>query len=242
MPRWANIVKLYTQMAGDTPVAYQERHLHLADAQRLIAGEVDVPELAAIDASVTVLAGADYVETSGIDYSVYAVLDVFNVTEGIPMWPEPGGMTGRRMYLEQATAKPAVASLTHYQRDGTKLYVRGTAEGNTTIQVRVQRQMPDLVDADLLTGDPILPPQYDRALAHRAAGLYFLTHPRENRVTGTGEGGEGEGGFMQSREHEGAANRLVAGVKSPRVEEDRARGERFRLSRFRAAPRSRRGR
>lgn len=238
MARWANILKLYVQMAGDTPVAYQERHLHLADAQRLIGGEVDVPELAAIDTSVTVLAGADYVETSSIDYSIYAVLDVFNVTEGIPMYPEPGGMTGRRMYLEQATAKPAVASLTHYQRDGTKIYVRGTAETNTTIQVRVQRQMPDLTDADLLTGDPILPQQYDRALAHRAAGLYFLTHPRENRATG--EGSEGADGFMQSQAHEGAASRLVAGVKSPRVEEDRARNERFRLSRFRAAPRSRR--
>jgi hypothetical protein len=231
---WAAVRLLYLQACGDTPRARLESWDHLAEAQRLLAASIDVPELNEIDDTVVVASGADYVTTSSIDYSVYAVLSCFNKTSGIPMYPEPSGMIGRRSYL-QTTGKPAAGTITHYQRDGSRLYVRGTAEDDTTIQVRVQRQMPNLSDADA-TGTPITPQHYDRAIVHKAAELYFLLHPNENQVT------DGERSFQQSSKHRDAYRELATEPKSVRAEEDRPRQERFRLTHFRLAPRSRRGR
>jgi hypothetical protein len=205
---------------------------HLGEAQRIVASMVDVPELSAIDTSVTVTSGNDYVEVSGLDYSVYAVFDVFNRTDSIPMYPEPSGMMGRRAYLE-SDGKPAANTLTHYQRDGSRIYVRGKAASDTTLQVRFQRQMPELSDADV-SGTPITPQQYDRAIVHKAAELYYLLHPSEN------EHREGERVTMMSSKHRQAFEELFSASKSPRVEEDRPRQEQFRLSNFRMAPRSRR--
>lgn len=229
---WAGIKLLYTQACGDTPRCKLEAWDHLAEAQRMLAAVIDVPELNAIDESVVVSSGADYVATSSVDYSIYAVLSCFNVTDGVPMFPEPSGMIGRRSYLT-TTGKPNVARLTHYQRDGSRLYVRGTAEEDTTLQVRVQRQMPNLSDSDA-TSTPITPQHYDRAIVHKAAELYFLLHPGENQVT------DGERSIQQSSKHRDAFRELATEPKSVRAEEDRPRQERFRLTRFRLSPRTRR--
>lgn len=229
---WASLQYLFLQATGGTPRALHESWSHLSEAYRLLAAEIDVPELAAIDETVTVTAGNDYVDVSGIDYTVYAILDVFNKTAGTPMFPEPSGMTGRRLYLE-TTGKPAEGTLTHYQRDGSRLYVRGTAAVNTTLMVRVQRQMPDISAADSASA-PLTPQQYDRALVHKAAELYYLLHPDENSVS------QGERSFQQSTKHRDAFDSLAARPKSPRVEEAAARVSRFRLDGFRLTPRSRR--
>jgi hypothetical protein len=231
---WRTLRALYLQAVGATPRAALESWEHLSEAQRLVAAAIDVPELNSIDESLIVAPGADYVNVSSIDFSVYAVLDCFNVTDGIPMFPEPSGMTGRRAYLT-TTGLPSEGTPTHYQRDGARLYVRGTPAVSTTLRVRVQRQMPDLSESsydDL----PVTPQQYDRALVHKAAQLYFLLHPAENQVA------DGDRSIQQSSKHAQAFSELVGGVKPVRVEEDRAANNRFRLTNFRVAPRSRRGR
>lgn len=227
---WATIRDLYVQAAGDTPRGFQESWDHLAEAQRFVAAAVDVPELNAIDTDVSVTSGNDYVAISSFDYGVYAILDVFNVTDGVPMHPEPAGMMGRRAYLS-TTGQPPAGSITHYQRDGARLYVRGTAAATTTLRVRFQRQMPDLSDSDA-SSVPITPQQYDRAIVHKAAELYYLLHPKENET--------GEGQLLSSK-HRAAYQELLSEPKSPRVDEDRPRQEVFRLSHFRPTPRSRRG-
>lgn len=231
---WADLRALYLQATDATPAAALESWSHLGEAQRALAGEIDVPELAAIDTTVVVVAGDDYVAVSNIDVTVFAIRDCFNMTERIPMYPEPAGMTGRRLYLSN-DGKPDVAALTHYQRDGVRLYVRGTAAVDTTLRVRVQRQMPDL-SASSAGEEPITPAQYDRALVHKAAELYFLIHPRDNAAGGDGSGPR------NSQEQERAYNKMVASQKSVPGEEAQAHSKVFRLSGFRPAPRSRRGR
>lgn len=232
MGRWASIRDLYIQATGDTPRAKHEAYSHLSEAERQLAGDVDVPELASIDESVTVTANTDYVNTSAIDFSVFAILDCFNVTDGIAMYPEPHGMTGRRLYLD-TSGKPQSGQVTHYVRDGSRVYVRGTPSANTVLRVRVQRQMPGVTSSTIASADPVTPQQYDRALVHKAAELYFLLHPAENLVT------DGERSVQQSSKHRDAYREIVAAHKPVRVEENRPRARTFRLSGFRATPRSR---
>lgn len=230
---WAALRTLFLQATGDTPLAQLESWDHLGEAHRLVAASLDLPELASIDESVTIASGDDSAAVSSINFDVFAILDVFNVTDGIPMFPEPGGMIGRRSYLEATTGKPTEAALTHYQRDGANLYVRGTAAATTTLRIRVQRQMPNLSSADAATS-PITPQHYDRAIVHKAAELYFLLHPNENRVT------EGERSWQQSSKHRDAYREMVSEVKSVRAEEARAHLGVYRLTGVRFAPRTRR--
>lgn len=229
---WGSIRQLYYQATGGTPRAINEAWSHLSEAHRVVASSVDVPELAGIDDEVIIPAGSDFVEISTIGLPVYAILDVFNKTDGIPMFPEPMGMTGRRTLLD-TTGKPPVGALCNYQRDGSRLYVRGTAEVDTTLRVRVQRQLLDLTDADVLT-TPVTPQQFDRAIVHKAAELYYLLHPDENSIS------QGERSIQQSSKHRDAYGDLTAQPKSVRAEEAMARVSRFRLSGFRLSPRSRR--
>lgn len=231
---WKALRDLAIQACGGTPRAENEMWSHLSEAHRLLASQLDVPELASIDTDVLITSGTDNVAVSTIDFSVFAILDCFNKTDRIPMFPEPFGMSGRRMYLEE-TGLPPAGSVTHYCRDGSKLYVRETPTEDTTIMVRVQRQMPDLSSADA-TSAPITPQQYDRALVHKAAELYYLLHPNENVIT------DGQRTTQQSDKHSGAYDRLIQTPESVRAKENMARVGRFRLTGFRITPRSRRGR
>ena len=215
---WAQIRLAYLQAVGNTPAADQEAWLHLTQGQRIVWGRVDVPEVAVVDPSFALTINQDYVELSGLDQQAYAILDVFNVTDGTPCYPEPGGMTGRNAYLD-STGKPPVGIVTRYQHDGTRLWLRDTPEAATTLRVRLRRQPPVLSDADL-NSSPILPSQYDWATIWAAAENYYLGH--EVPVDGQE--------LPSARFNRAFEKSLQTTAVNPRVEEDRAQRQTMRLA------------
>lgn len=229
---WGQIRQHWLNTVGNASSATTEAYDHLTEGYRSVAANpsVRVPELAAIDESLTVSADADYVAMSGLDFDTYAVLDVFNVTQGYPIDPEPGGMTGRRRYLD-TTGKPPAGVITHYQRDGVRLYVRNTPEADTVLRVRVQRQVPTITVADINT-TPLTPAQYDWAIVYYAASNYYSVHPRL----------EGENPTNYATYYAGLAREKIGERIDPRVEEDRPHRKSFRVQGYNLNPRVRWGR
>lgn len=174
---WAQIRLLWLTAVGDNAAAREEAWLHLTQAHRLVTSDpnIDIPELAVIDTSVTIAAAADSIEMSTLDFDTFALLDGFNKTQGYPIHPEPGGMTGRRQYLD-TTGKPPSGTITHYCRDGSKLYVRNTPAAETILILRARKQVAALSDADLNLS-PLTPEQYDWPILYHAASNYHSVHP-----------------------------------------------------------------
>jgi hypothetical protein len=227
---WAQIRRHFLQIVGDNAAGREECWLHLAEGQRDCASRVKVPELQAIDESVTVPSEMDRIAVTAIDFDVFAILDGFNVTDGREVHPEPGGMTGRRRFLT-TTGKPPSGPITHYQRDGGDIYVRNTPSVDTVLRFRIRRQMPSLSDANL-NDYPLLPAEYHMAIVFGAAQNFYQTHPRKEVLDGVAIDYAEK--YRVSKEE-----KLVAPAQSV-VEEDRSRRETFRLRGYRLGPRSRR--
>ena len=231
---WAQLRKLYLQGTGDQEAAREEAYTHLSQGYRDVATDprVKVPELMAIDSAVTVLADADSVAVSSIDFSVFAIANGFNVTDGVPIYPEPGGMIGRDGFLD-TTGKPPSGNITHYMRDGALIYVRNTPTVNTTLRFRVMRQVPDITEADI-NASPLTPSQYDMAIVHAAVASYYALHPGEAVAS------EGERVVLLGQKHRGEVERILTERHQPMAEEDRPRRETMRLRGYSTMPRSRR--
>lgn len=221
MSTWASLHKLFLQTVGDSQAARDEAWTHLSEGYREVATRVDPPELAAIDESVALTIDQDYVNVSSVDLSVYAILDGFNVTDGCQIYPEPGGMTGRNRYLTD-TGKPSAGNVTHYMRDGSRIYLRGTPDKATTLRFRVKQQTPTLTLANA-NDSPLTPPQHDMAIVFAAAESFYMVHPKTEM--------DGQTPVMLSQKFREAKQVKLATVEalSPRVEEDRSRNETFRL-------------
>lgn len=230
MATWGQLRDLYLSAIGDNAAGREERWTHLTKGFRQVTvdPDVDIPELAAIDESLVIAAGADYAEMSGLDFTVFALLNVFNKTDGVPLNPEPGGMEGRARYLD-TTGKPPSGAVTHYMRDGTKLYVRNTPSVETTLSVRARRQITALTDADI-SSTPLTPPQYDHAIVYFAVGSFYALHPKMS----------GEGLPIREDERYNSMGKAeILRVKHPRQVEDKVRRETMRLRGYSMSPRSR---
>ena len=230
---WGDLRRLYLSACKNQQAARTEAWDNLGEAHRLVSARLDLPELAEIDESVTVASGNDYVTMATVGFSVFAVFTVFNVTDGIIMRPEPSGMIGREALLEKTTGKPASGTLTHYQRDGVRLYVRGTAAANTQLRVRGKKRASDLSESDIANA-PTTTPEYDRAIVAKAAELFFLLHGDENTA-------DAKGRTLSDKFGE-AFNSLLPLPESPRVAENLPRTEVIRLSGYNMSPRSARRR
>ena len=227
---FAQLRAMYLSALGESPSGSEEAWTHLTEGYRMVTVDpnVDVPELATIDESVAVALGADYVEVSTVDFSIFAILNIFNKTDGYELRPEPGGMEGRARYLG-TDGKPPAGKVTHYQRDGTKIYLRDTPDAATTLMVRARRQIAALSDADLNLS-PLTPSHYDFAIIHFAVASYYSVHPKMS----------GEGFPIREDERYSAmAKAKIYGMKNPRAIEDKVRKETFRLRGYRMTPRSR---
>lgn len=229
---WAALRKLYLQATGDNVSAQEEAWTHLTEGYRVVSlnQAVDVPELAAIDESVTVAIGADYIEMSTVDFSAFAILSVFNKTDGFQVLPEPGGMVGRMRYLD-TTGKPPSGTVSFYQRDGTKLYVRDIPSATTTLMVRVRRQIAALTEADV-NGSPLTPAQFDYPILYQAVAGYFSIHPATDG---------GDPAVALDVKYRDLANQKILEAHNPRVEEDRPHRGTMRLRGYSITPRSRLG-
>jgi hypothetical protein len=228
---WAQIRKRYISACGDTAAAREEAWDHLTEGGRAVANDpalAELPELMGIDESVVITADTDNALISAIDLNVFAIQNVLNKTEGFPVNPEPGGMIGRQRYLGTDGLPPS-GSVTHYVRDGVRLYVRQTPTVNTTLMVRVRRAVVTLTDSDLNLS-PITPSQYDEAIILSAAANYYLAHPKENNL--------GEGQLMSKKYADAAALKMAVPKIAPAVEDKARIHETMRLRGYSLRPRS----
>ncbi len=220
---WGQLRIGFLQATGDSESAREEAYMHLSEGYREIASRVDVPEMNAIDSAVVVPAGADFVEVSTIDFETYALLDVYNVTGNFPVFIEPAGMTGRNRFLSNNGVPPS-GSLTNFQRDGTKIYIRNVPTVDTTLRLRIRLQTPTITIA-LLNSRPITPPQYDMAILFAAVENFYNLHPRIE--------GEGSQQIILSQKYQAAKEAKLAAPADVRVEEDRSHSETMRLRGYR---------
>lgn len=227
---WGLIRKYYLQACGEATAAADEAWDHLTEGHRRVLSSVDVPDLYKKTA-YTVLSGNDFV---ALAVDVYHLSTVFNVTLGQHMREEPGGMVGRDLFLQQTTGKPQPGPLTHWWRDGANLYVRGTAQADTTLQVRYMVQVPALSDSDI-NGMPVTPDQYDWAIVHAAAMNYLSVHPADNTVLNP------ERNITRLGQIQAAFASAIQIPKASFTEENKNRQENMRMPGYFVTPRSRMG-
>lgn len=228
---WAQLRMAYLQATGDETAGRQEGWMHLSEGHRDIGLLIDLPEVN-VQEDLTITAGNDFFFVASLS-PLFAVLDMSNITEGMPMYPEPGGMTGRRRYIT-STGQPATGSVTHYQRDTDRIWVRSTPTVATTVRVRLQRHLDDITDSNL-NEQPIVPPQYHMAIVYAAAEKYFLLHPKtEGSIVG-----DKVVPVDLAEKYKAAKIEAVASRKSAVAEEDRPRSETMRLRGYRLGARSR---
>lgn len=220
---WAQIRQLYLQAVGDSEVGREEQYLHLSEGYREVASRVEVSELSAVDEAVIVRSGDDFVDIANVDFEIYALLDVYNVTGNYPMYIEPSGMTGRNRFLSNG-GKPPSGSVTHWQRDGSRIWVRNTPSADTTLRLRVRQQTPT-ISAAMLNDRPITPPQYDMAVVFAAVENFYNLHPKTET--------SGDQQVVLSQKYQASKEAKLAAPKDVRVEEDRAHAETMRLRGYR---------
>ena len=233
---WEEIGELFTRAVGDSGMAEVEKWRHLTEGYRRVAShpEVEVPELTNPDSTYTItesVSGAedwpDYFES---DCNVYAIKSLYNETDGHPMYPDPGGGTGRERFLE-AGGSPPRGSVHWWVREGSRIYVRDAPEADTTIRIRFKVQVPELTSADA-TKHPLTPPQYEMAILHSALESYFAVHKPKSQ--------EGIPIVSVARDHGSQAESIIRRSIDPRAIEDRSRHQRIRLAGYRFSPMSRR--
>lgn len=220
---WAQLRLAFLQGAGDSETARAEVWLHLSEGYREVASRLPVPELYGVDDSVVIPSGRDYFEVAGIDLDLYALMDVYNVTGNFPMYPEPAGMTGRNRFLSD-NGKPPSGSVTNYQREGSRVWVRNTPSVDTTVRIHVRLQTPMLSMA-MVNDIPLTPSQYDMAILFAALENYYNLHPKIE--------GEGSSQIILSQKYQSAKEAKLGAPTPPRVEEDKAHSETMRLRGYR---------
>jgi hypothetical protein len=232
---FTDIKRYFLSSCGDEAVARAEWTAHVSEGYRRVCAKLDLPELQKVE-TVTVLAGTDKVSIPGFDANVYAILNVFDVTDGYPLRPEPDGMVGRDRYLVKGTtsAIPPAGAITNYIHDGTSLYVRYTPTYDTVLQVRVRQQPPNVTEADATNGTmPLTPDQYDWAIVHYAVANFYMVHPDRDAAQGEDDG------TLLSQRHLQAAEDAVSGSKDPVFKEERSRYDGMRLRGRMLMPRTR---
>lgn len=232
---FTDIRRFFLAATGDEDIARAEWPAHVSEGYRQVCARIEVPELQKVEAA-TVLANTDNVSIPTFDASAYAILNIFNATEGFPLRPEPEGMLGRDRFLVKGTfpAKPPSGSVTNYIHDGTTLYVRYTPAADTVLQIRVRQQPPNVGETEASAGTmPLTPDQYDWAIVHLAAANFFLVHPAKD--AGQGE----DDGTLLSQRHLDAAERVFTGAVSSVFKEEQPRYDGMRLRGRMLGPRTR---
>jgi hypothetical protein len=234
-----DIRELYRQATQEDPRADQAWTLHLTEGYRKVASMLDVPELRQPEASFVIqedpATSGEYLDYFDTDADVYAISNLFNATSGQTMHPEPGGMAGRDRYLEPtgddtSRPRPPAGEVTHWTRQGNRIYVRDRPKISTRIEIRFHIQVP-LLSESMLEEHPRTPDQYDLAIAQAAAESFYSVNPAINRMSP-------EGGGLWSQFFGGEASRKVAEPKDPRALEDRTSQEVWRLAGYSTSPRS----
>lgn len=235
---WSQLKGFYLEMCEHAASAEQEALLHLTEGYRLVARELDIPELrqpeAAVELTESSPGAADWPSWFLTDCDVYAISSLHNATDGHPMHPEVGGMAGRDRYLVatgDSTSTPDVpaGTPTRWTREGERIYVRDRPEKDTRIVVRFHAQVPEVGSADL-SNHPLTPPQYDLAIAKAAAYSWYSSHPQADRPAAEGMPPPSVKLFAEATG--------LTKAKPPPAIEQRTRVDSTRLAGYRVGPRS----
>jgi hypothetical protein len=222
---YAQMRLAYLQGTGDSPAAQEESYLHLSEGLRYVSSQVDVPESLALDESVVIKANTDRILTTGIDFKVYSISSISNTTDGTPMYPEPNGMDGRRLYLI-AGGLPPTGNVVHWVRDGDYLFVRYMPTADTTLRIHGRRD-PDPIAMENINEMSPLPSQYDWTIIRKAILNFKEIHPDDKKDEWLATLGD-------------LRNQIAGGFQqiSPRAEEDRTIRSTTRLRGYSPTPRS----
>ena len=213
---WAQIRDFYLGVAGKSTESVAEAYDHLTVGYRRLASLVDVEELYQPDARLSVADGGDFVSLPG---DVFALYYVFNLTHGLKMQPEEGGMRGRSRYLEASTGQPPQGIVSFYARAGGRLYLRDSARGKQDFKLQYKLAPPDVTPASL-ADHPLTPPHLDWSLVWFAAANYYAAHPEKETYPG-----EGGGPTISAQALEARSMALIGEPKPPKAHESNDRRE-----------------
>lgn len=233
---WGELRDLFFAATGETGIADKEVWTHLTEGYRRVASHpgVEVPELTNPDSTFTITeatsGGEDWPDFFEVACDVYAIKSLYNETDGYPMYPESGGMTGRERFLE-AGGSPPRGGVRWWVREGTRIYVREAPEADTAVRIRFKTQVPQL-DSTYASKHPLTPPQYELAILNFALESFNTIHKPKNQ--------EGNPLLSVARDHREQAQSILDRSIDPRAIEDRSRHQRIRLAGYRFTPQSRR--
>jgi hypothetical protein len=174
---WEDLFRLYEEMCGDTEDAIQEKNLHMDFGNKAVFKRADVPEEVVPNEEVATVASQDYVETSSLASTLYAILAITNKDDSRKLDPEPNGFRGRHRYYLDGTDKPPEGSPSYYIRKGTRIYLRDTPSAIGALIISYKFFPADLDDTLDLSLSPILPVHLHMAIPMRAAANYYEMHP-----------------------------------------------------------------
>lgn len=237
---WGEIRKAFLDIAGRSGDAEKQAYVFLTEGYRRLLRQTDTPE--AFTAEDTVAVGADpedatefldYVPMSDLNTNGIVHIDsALNLTDGIRMEIEEGGMPGRDRYLAKlrtgfTRSKPGFGPPRFFVSYGERIYLRPCPSSATTILFRYRTEPAALTSADL-NSSPTTPNRFDWAIVYLAAEAYLQAHPEQ--VTEQ----RNPAAFKQS------AMELIHEPKQRTAEEEKTSYRRYRLSGFRFSPMSRR--
>lgn len=228
MSTWGELRKMFLIGSGEKAHAEQQAWTFLTEGYRMLCNRIEVPELDVPDATVALALGDDSFE---MDCDAFTIRSMFNVTDGVPMYREPGGYNGRQRFLEQTTGKPPQGSPEHYVRTGNKIWVRDTADAAKTLKIHYKIQPPDVAAANI-NDHPVTPSHYDTAIVQAAIYKFFTTYTQLNKAE--------EGQPLPSQVAKEAFDAALAEQVSEVEVETRNEHSTVRIAGFRYAPRSRR--
>lgn len=237
---WAEIRKAFLDITGRTGDAEAQAYVFLTEGYRRLLRQVKDPEAFTAEDTATVAADSedateflDYILMSSINANGLIHIDsALNLTDGIRMEIEPGGMPGRDRYLGKlrtgfTRSKPGFGPPRYFVSYGDRVYLRPTPSVSTTILFRYRTSPAPLTSSDL-NSSPATPDRYDWAIVYLAAEAYFQAHPEQASEQRSAQM------FADS------ATRLIHEPVQRIAEEEKTSYQRIRLGGYRFSPMSRR--
>jgi len=187
---WEEIVDLYVRGCGNSEFSKREKWLHLNHALQKLTVRFDDPYAKVVNVSVSTVANQDWINLATVAAAeegtgfIRSVENVSDVARGRKLDKEPGGFKGRKRYYEAGFERPPLGSLSHWEREGDKLYLRDTPDASIVLSIDYKK-LPDVLSgATILTTVPEISPDYHMAIVHFAIANYLQLHPPMNIQTG----------------------------------------------------------
>jgi hypothetical protein len=200
---------LYIRGAGSTEDAKREQWLHLNNSYREICAIMDFRDLKFIGLEVDTVAEQDWV---GIDAAFRSIEQIVNMEDGLKLIKEPGGMKGRKRYLENSENRPPLGSPSFWEAEADRIWLRDTPRDIISLSIDGKMYPPELDDDTDQCSHLIIPADYDMAFVYLALAGYFAIHPPVVK---------GSADLKRSRDLKTEAMGILQGHRDQNMEENR---------------------